>query len=101
MINAFKFDLLDANKPIFLISMKRPAAMNKVNDLLARIDKASPLKFHPEEWRSPPLSDPIECPCHLSPGQARTLPIQNQARDTLQVSSEWTAPPRHLSDYRI
>ena len=32
-------DLLDANKPIFLISMKRPAAMNKVNDLLGRIDK--------------------------------------------------------------
>ena len=34
-------DLLDANKPIFLISMKRPAAMNKVNDLLARIDKSN------------------------------------------------------------
>lgn len=33
-------DLLDANKPIFIISMKRPAAMNKVNDLLARIDKS-------------------------------------------------------------
>lgn len=33
-------DLLDANKPIFLISMKRPAAMNKVNDILGRIDKA-------------------------------------------------------------
>lgn len=34
-------DLLEANKPIFLISMKRPAAMNKVNDLLARIDKSN------------------------------------------------------------
>lgn len=34
-------DLLDANKPIFLISMKRPAAMNKVNDLLSRIDKSN------------------------------------------------------------
>ncbi len=34
-------DLLEANKPIFLISMKRPAAMNKVNDLLARIDKGN------------------------------------------------------------
>lgn len=34
-------DLLEANKPIFLISMKRPVAMNKVNDLLARIDKAN------------------------------------------------------------
>lgn len=33
-------DLLDANKPIFIISMKRPAAMNKVNDLLARIDRS-------------------------------------------------------------
>lgn len=32
-------DLIQANKPIFLISMKRPVAMNKVNDLLARIDK--------------------------------------------------------------
>lgn len=34
-------DLLEANKPIFLISMKRPAAMNKVNDLLGRIDKTN------------------------------------------------------------
>lgn len=34
-------DLLEANKPIFLISMKRPAAMNKVNDLLERIDKGN------------------------------------------------------------
>jgi len=34
-------DLLDANKPIFLISMKRPAAMKKVNDLLSRIDKTN------------------------------------------------------------
>jgi hypothetical protein len=34
-------DLLEANKPIFIISMKRPAAMNKVNDLLARIDKSA------------------------------------------------------------
>lgn len=32
-------DLLEANKPIFLISMKRPNAMNKVNSLLNRIDK--------------------------------------------------------------
>ena len=32
-------DLLAANKPIFLISMKRPVAMSKVNDLLKRIDK--------------------------------------------------------------
>ena len=33
-------DLLDNNKPIFIISMKRPVAMKKVNDLLARIDKS-------------------------------------------------------------
>lgn len=33
-------DLLAANKPVFLISMKRPAAMAKVNDLLQRIDKS-------------------------------------------------------------
>ena len=32
-------DLLAAKKPIFLISMKRPAAMSKVNDLLGRIGK--------------------------------------------------------------
>lgn len=32
-------DLLEANRPIFIISMKRPAAMNKVNDLLGRINK--------------------------------------------------------------
>lgn len=34
-------DLMEAQKPIFIISMKRPAAMNKVNDLLARIDKSN------------------------------------------------------------
>ena len=32
-------DLLDSEKPIFIISMKRPNAMNKVNDFLARINK--------------------------------------------------------------
>ena len=32
-------DLLEVDKPIFIISMKRPAAMNKVNGLLERIDK--------------------------------------------------------------
>lgn len=31
-------DLIEARKPIFIISMKRPLAMNKVNDLLSRID---------------------------------------------------------------
>ncbi len=30
-------DLISAGKPIFIISMKRPAAMSKVNDLLNRI----------------------------------------------------------------
>ena len=34
-------ELLDAHKPIFLISMKRPSAMNKVNNLLSRIDKTN------------------------------------------------------------
>lgn len=34
-------DLLEADKPIFLISMKRPAAMKKVNDLLTRINKSN------------------------------------------------------------
>ena len=34
-------DLLEANKPIFLISMKRPNAMNKVNNLLGRINKTN------------------------------------------------------------
>jgi hypothetical protein len=33
-------DLLEANKPIFLISMKRPPAMKKINALLNRIDKS-------------------------------------------------------------
>ena len=32
-------DLLAAGKPIFIISMKRPVAMDKVNDLLDRVDK--------------------------------------------------------------
>ena len=32
-------DLLALEKPIFIISMKRPVAMNKVNDVLDRIDK--------------------------------------------------------------
>lgn len=34
-------DLLEADKPIFIISMKRPVAMKKVNDLLTRINKSS------------------------------------------------------------
>ncbi|WP_411678429.1 Z1 domain-containing protein [Caproicibacter sp.] len=34
-------DLLEAKKPIFLISMKRPAAMSKVNRLLTRINKSN------------------------------------------------------------
>lgn len=34
-------DLLEADKPIFLISMKRPVAMKKVNDLLTRINKSN------------------------------------------------------------
>lgn len=34
-------DLLESNKPIFIISMKRPVAMNKVNALLRRIDKTN------------------------------------------------------------
>lgn len=34
-------DLIEANKPIFIISMKRPAALNKVNKLLERIDKTN------------------------------------------------------------
>lgn len=32
-------DLLEAKKPIFIISMKRPAALSKVNTLLSRINK--------------------------------------------------------------
>lgn len=32
-------DLLDSGKPIFFISMKRPAAMSKINALLSRVDK--------------------------------------------------------------
>lgn len=31
-------DLLEAKKPIFVISMKRPAAMSKVNKLLSQVD---------------------------------------------------------------
>lgn len=34
-------DLLDLKKPIFIISMKRPVAMNKVNSLLQKIDKTN------------------------------------------------------------
>lgn len=34
-------DLLEANRPIFLISMKRPAAMSKVNALLSKIDRSN------------------------------------------------------------
>lgn len=32
-------DLRDANKPIFIISMKRPVALKKINKFLKRIDK--------------------------------------------------------------
>lgn len=34
-------DLRDANKPIFIISMKRPVALKKINKFLKRIDKTS------------------------------------------------------------
>ncbi len=34
-------DLLDLKKPIFIISMKRPVAMNKVNSLLQKIDRSN------------------------------------------------------------
>lgn len=34
-------DLLDLKKPIFIISMKRPVAMSKVNSLLSKIDKSN------------------------------------------------------------
>lgn len=33
-------DLLEAHRPIFLISMKRPAAMSKVNTLLSKISRS-------------------------------------------------------------
>ncbi len=33
-------DLLDNNKPIIFVSMKRPAAMNKINSLFKRLDKS-------------------------------------------------------------
>lgn len=38
-------DLIEANKPILLIAMKRPAALKKVNDLLCRINKAQLKSF--------------------------------------------------------
>ena len=33
-------DLLDSKKPVIFVSMKRPAAMNKINDLFKRLDKS-------------------------------------------------------------
>lgn len=38
-------DFLDAKKPIFLISMKRPAAMRKINKLLKGIDRTKIKSF--------------------------------------------------------
>ncbi|WP_455656608.1 Z1 domain-containing protein [Phascolarctobacterium sp.] len=38
-------DLIEADKPIFLIAMKRPAALKKVNDLLCRINKTQLKSF--------------------------------------------------------
>lgn len=38
-------DFLEANKPIFLVSMKRPAAMRKINKLLKDIDRTKIKSF--------------------------------------------------------
>lgn len=88
-------DLLDANKPIFLISMKRPAAMNKVNDLLSRIDKTEIKAFIiDDEGDQASLNTKKDKANDASATYAAIKMMQNHLDDPLYLSV--TATPQAL-----
>ena len=88
-------DLLDANKPIFLISMKRPAAMNKVNDLLARIDKTNIKAFIiDDEGDQASLNTKKNKEVDASATYSSIVSMKNHLNDPLYLSV--TATPQAL-----
>lgn len=88
-------DLLDANKPIFLISMKRPAAMNKVNNLLSRIDKSNLKAFIiDDEGDQASLNTKKNKVLDASATYASIVSMKNHLNDPLYLSV--TATPQAL-----
>ena len=88
-------DLLEANKPIFLISMKRPAAMNKVNDLLSRIDKTNLKAFIiDDEGDQASLNTKKNKVIDASATYAAIVSMKNHLSDPLYLSV--TATPQAL-----
>lgn len=88
-------DLLEANKPIFIISMKRPAAMNKVNDLLSRIDKSNLRAFIiDDEGDQASLNTKKNKAADASATYAAIVTMKDQLNDPLYLSV--TATPHAL-----
>lgn len=88
-------DLLEADKPIFLISMKRPAAMNKVNDLLGRIDKTNLKAFIiDDEGDQASLNTKKNKLLDASATYAAIVSMKNHLNDPLYLSV--TATPQAL-----
>lgn len=88
-------DLLEANKPIFLISMKRPVAMNKVNDLLSRIDKSNLKAFIiDDEGDQASLNTKKNKALEVSATYASIVSMKDRLNDPLYLSV--TATPQAL-----
>ena len=86
-------DLLAANKPIFLISMKRPAALKKVNDLLRRIDKQQLKAFIiDDEGDQASLNTEKDKQTNESPTYREIVAMKKQLNDPLYLSV--TATPQ-------
>jgi len=86
-------DLIDAQKPIFIISMKRPAAMNKVNNLLARIDKSRVQPFIiDDEGDQASLNTKKNKESDASATYAAIVAMKNHLEDPLYLSV--TATPQ-------
>ncbi len=88
-------DLIEANKPIFIISMKRPAAMNKVNELLARINKKDIKAFIiDDEGDQASLNTKKNKATDASATYAAIVKMKEQLNDPLYLSV--TATPQAL-----
>ena len=88
-------DLLISEKPIFIISMKRPVAMNKVNDLLDRIDKTELKAFIiDDEGDQASLNTEKDKKLDSSPTYDSICNMKNHLGDPLYLSV--TATPQAL-----
>ena len=88
-------DLIEAKKPIFLISMKRPAAMKKVNELLSRIDKTNLRAFIiDDEGDQASLNTKKNKATDASATYAAIVTMKNHLNDPLYLSV--TATPHAL-----